>query len=543
MEGVPAGGGFLLRRSLAVALAALTLVPAASAASPVDGEVSFLSDAFLEGPARFGTASGALDLSAPLARGAPLVLAWESARGHVVSVNWTVAHDPGGGQHSYEDGFVKDAVRLEAATLVGLACEAGCQVLVLAEHGGAGRVGLAGDAQGAVRWLDEPRRYWAAWAQARDGAFLREFGGGTLLVGEAGTPLADARAEAEGRLGLFFENAALILRTQEGRHVRVDATLQRDPIASLPAGGRVEEVRSRFGYLQLEGARLTLAAAEDALLLAPRLHVDLPDGTLRAGRAEGRVTHDGQGVTLAGETLEVTGALALDLAVRRDPPLSGGLFARPVLEGDFEGEATRLRAGAVRADEPTTPDASTAGATLGLALVATLPWWLGRLVLSPLYSRIYRGSVLHNPNRARLHRQIGEDPGRTPAELARSLGLARIVVRHHLRMLEAHRLVACRPDGRRRRYFLSDAQAREDTTLQIFFRDGPRRRLTDALGASPTPLTQQQLAERTGFSPRLVSYHLGRLASVGIVERHGSRPSAYRLRTPTTPPESGEASG
>lgn len=510
-------------------LALLLLAPLVQAATPVAGEASFSSDALLEGPARVEASEGALDLSGPLARGGTLALSWGAARGHLVSTDWTVAFDPLGTDYNVEDRVDDKPLDLAAATLVGLDCAGTCQLLVLAERGG-GALALSGEARGAFRWLAEPRAYWSQWQRER--TFLREYGAGTLLAGGPGLPLAGARAEAHGRLGLFFQNATLVMQTEDGAHVRLDATTRRETVARLPGGARVDDVVGRFAFLELEDAQVAMGPDEETQLLAPRLRVALDGGALRADRAEGRVVSGGREVVLSGDPLDVEGVLALDAAAPRGRA-SVGLLDQPRLHATFQGDATRVRAGAVRVEDAAPAFASPeAGAAVGLALLATLPWWLPRLLVAPLYSRIRRGSVLENENRARLHRLIGDAPGLTPACLARRLGLARVVVRHHLRMLESHRLVACRMDGRKRRYVLPDAGPAADAALLALLRDGPRRKVAEALAASPVPLTQQQIAALTGYSPRLVSYHLARLADLGVLHREGARPSAYGLKTP-----------
>jgi predicted transcriptional regulator len=138
-----------------------------------------------------------------------------------------------------------------------------------------------------------------------------------------------------------------------------------------------------------------------------------------------------------------------------------------------------------------------------------------------------------------VYEAIRARPVRTVAELTRDTALNEIVVRHHVRMLEQHRLVARRPMGRFRAYVAVDGSAGPLPPEAL--RDETRRAIAQLLAESPLPLTQKSIAQRCGVSTRLVSYHLARLERDGLAAGNGTTPRLYRAAgalAPAGPPGS-----
>ncbi|HEX2022293.1 MAG TPA: helix-turn-helix domain-containing protein, partial [Candidatus Thermoplasmatota archaeon] len=146
----------------------------------------------------------------------------------------------------------------------------------------------------------------------------------------------------------------------------------------------------------------------------------------------------------------------------------------------------------------------------------------------PLYTRIDPARVLANPNRARIHEMARASPGIAASDIVRATGCARVVVDHHLRMLVAHGHLVARRGRKRIAYFPGDrapdtsSHARTDALT-----DATRRRVACAVLEEPG-LSQQEIADRLGLRPRLVSHHLRRLQEASLVEGQGSMPRRYR---------------
>lgn len=522
-------------RALVLILVALVLVPGARAdgREPVHGHVEEASLLRLEGHVRLSAHDAALDLRS--AAGGPMRLGWDEARGNLVRMEWTSVQNGVLPVHRKE-GSANDSFPLAAGAVRGVFCGPDCQILLVGTP--AGVVSLEGRARGALRWLDAGERawYWAHFSPQEgeaphEDSFLRTFGPGTIVAsgGDVGTFLGEARAGAAGRVGLFVKDARVDVELTDGSATSIDVRTIRTSAATVPGLARMESVRSRFLYLEMDNASLDLPRGAGAVFLAESPRLDVA-GRLDLHDATGRVTFRGATRAFSGAPVLLVGEASLrprvedaDPAPVESPDRPGGLRLAP---GDLEGSASAVRIGpdTFRADVASPISQATGVA----AVVAALGWWLQRHAILLLYSRISRARVLANPNRARMYQAICERPGLTAADLRRAMGLARIVVRHHLRFLEAHRYVTARRDGRRRRWFPAGVVPEGDAlAARLLLQDESRRKLIDALSASHAGLTQRELATRTGLSERLVSHHLARLAEGGLVTSRGLRPRRY----------------
>ena len=147
-----------------------------------------------------------------------------------------------------------------------------------------------------------------------------------------------------------------------------------------------------------------------------------------------------------------------------------------------------------------------------------------------LYTRVTREDALRSPPRRALHGFILANPGAHVAEIARALGLSRVALQHHLRVLEAHGLVVGRPRGRVLACFGAGRSPDEaEVAARVALKDPTRRRVLGAAAAArEAGATQGDLVRVTGISQRLVAYHLARLEAVGLVEGDRGRPQRFR---------------
>lgn len=148
------------------------------------------------------------------------------------------------------------------------------------------------------------------------------------------------------------------------------------------------------------------------------------------------------------------------------------------------------------------------------------------LVLSSLYTRIERRSVLDHPARLRLHDLVRDRPGTGLCKLAEEAGLTRNAALHHLLTLERHQFVVSRKSGRTLAYFPPEmAPGRDSVRRMLLLGHGTRRRV--ALELLGEPVSQRDVEERTGLSQRLISYHLSALVEAGWALAHPGKPVRY----------------
>src|SRR5581483_3067714 len=259
------------------------------------------------------------------------------------------------------------------------------------------------------------------------------------------------------------------------------------------------------------------APGSEARLLAPRSGLDA-QGTLASARASGVVRFEGRERRLDHEPVSIEGALQGAWGAADAP-----ILAQPRASATLSGQAERVVAGGEAQDATALGRAATPAALAGLALAAALALALLRGASGWVaYSRIRRDDALENPTRRLVFEHVKANPGVGARAMARALGLAQSVVRHHVVVLEGHAFVTSRRVGARRGYFAAGAP---EQTLP----PGATRARVEAILASGEACTQKEIAQKLGLSERLVSYHLACLVAEGSVTRAPGRPGRYAL--------------
>ncbi len=122
---------------------------------------------------------------------------------------------------------------------------------------------------------------------------------------------------------------------------------------------------------------------------------------------------------------------------------------------------------------------------------------------------------------------IKSRPGITFRELARELGIGIGDLQYHLYRLEKEKKVFSRKLGKRR-YIFPAGFERECQRLIIAISTETRRRILLLLMEGP--LTQSEIAKRLRLSQPTVSYHMGELVKLGIVDaRKEGKSMVYTL--------------
>ena len=140
------------------------------------------------------------------------------------------------------------------------------------------------------------------------------------------------------------------------------------------------------------------------------------------------------------------------------------------------------------------------------------------------------GTLAGTYQRGRLEGFLTAHPGCHLSGIIRALEMGNHQAVHHLRVLENEGRVWCRRDGRLLRYYTSavdraaelsnlprpvDANQLSDVALMVL------RSIAEQEKGRPSP-TQRELASRLGTSQQLVSHHLKRLESQGLIARRRS---------------------
>lgn len=155
-------------------------------------------------------------------------------------------------------------------------------------------------------------------------------------------------------------------------------------------------------------------------------------------------------------------------------------------------------------------------AVLAVALLARTREWLQWLALAPLlglYSRIRKPDALAHPLRARVHALVSATPGITLGELRAATRSRAGTLVHHLRVLEAHGLLASRRDGAFRRFLVPGvASFASHAALSVTPAERAVLRLLER-----GPLTQREIAEALGVTRQAANAHVKSLARAGRV--------------------------
>ena len=484
----------------AAVLVVLLALPLAAAAAPLAGEVAWGDDARLDGRLDARTADGILDLTPDAARG--LRVSWARAEGYrTESVELRGPAGPG-----YQEP-TNQSLSWSAGALEVLACDAGCRILAWVEGGDDGRVGVTGDASGPLARAEGSRTDGGRVAAPVLGGTVRYRLPETWL---APPPLEDAVPEAEGRVRLFVWGARVRVEDEAGAR-EVWTGERTEPAAPLVP---VTRTRAAEMVLRIEDASVAAPPGSEARLAARALDLAL-SGEARADAATGWVSLGGRRVELSDDPLALVGSgLRLHVAPRavhgQDATLGG------------EADRVTVAGGTLRGGLP--PASAVAPVAVGGGLLALFLAWRALAFLS---SRLTRDALLDNPNRARVYDAVRASPGTHVSAISRATGIGRVVVQHHLRALETHKLVTRRQGTKLLTYYASDGvPTSEDLAARETLRD-PARRAVAAAVARESGATARGLAAAVGMSRRRVDYHLARLEAAGLLRREGFLPARF----------------
>jgi len=522
-------------RALPLALLVALLLPLpVSARGPAHVEVdlatpippALLGDLDVEAP------GGIVNLSAASLAGEPVDLSWVAGDAEVTRASWLgVAEPVEGGAYAQLPPDSQDAP-LGPGRLLGIECGPSCRVVLAADEGTS--VLLHGRLEGSVGRLERDLQVCPEVCAAQafpsciracpeEGARGVVIPRGDFAFGGDAASLRDATLRASGRLTLLATDAVLVVEAQNGTR-RLDVLTRSDVPASPLPGAGPRAYQNGYAWIVLAGARLETPVGTRALLYAHEPRVSL-QGIVALDHAAGAVAVDGRSFDAHDARLLLEGSGEARLAPVATPSLLSG---PPQSRLRFTGAATSVEldgAPLLVEDAGAAQDVARDATLAALLLAALLA--AGRLLWAPLYTRLNAATVLRNPNRLRVYEVVCERRPATLRDLRAATGLARVVLQHHLRMLEVHGFVARRRQGSAYVYFAAEHAPPASDPAWALLADLTRRGVAVALARSPGPLTQVEIAAASGVSRRLASYHLRLLRHADLVREEPGLPHRY----------------
>ena len=374
---------------------------------------------------------------------------------------------------------------------------------------------------------------YALLAAPGDGAFDREFGGCADAQNCIGTA-SRYETTSQDVEGSFTGAVKMLVR---GPTVTV-STSGED--ASFSSGHTVSQVGTAtttddaWVLVRATGATITFAGGSPATL-----YLDAPVVTTTQAEMDGATGALDIGLRsyrAVGDTVAAAGDLRLRLAPVPPslPSDTSNTAYAAAFTADVAGDvqSINLRAVPLYEDKPT----ETAGAAMLLATLLGAAWYFGPALkfhgmsaLLPMYTRLSKPDILDNEVRNGIYDIIRQNPGISARAVHRMSDQSWGTVVYHLRQLERHNLVVSRTLGRTRNYYENHGKYRGMETQLACLQSDRARALARVVVRAPG-ITQELLAEQSGFPQPTTSYYVRKLKRAGLVEEH--RDGRYAKYTP-----------
>ena len=135
------------------------------------------------------------------------------------------------------------------------------------------------------------------------------------------------------------------------------------------------------------------------------------------------------------------------------------------------------------------------------------------------FSRIEDSALLEHPLRAQVFQVIQSNPGIHASELSRKVGAGWGTIVHHLDKLEKGRLVTARRVNNQKCFFEDGGKvSRQDMAIAGAVRGDSASLITSYVTAHPMT-SQKAMASELGISPALTSFHVKKLAALGVLDK------------------------
>ncbi len=139
------------------------------------------------------------------------------------------------------------------------------------------------------------------------------------------------------------------------------------------------------------------------------------------------------------------------------------------------------------------------------------------------FTRISNDDLLEHPMRAQIFGVIQQHPGIHASHLAREMDVGWGTITHHLDKLQKARIVTTRKVNNQKCFFeMGGNISRQDMEIASALKGDTASNIASFVQVNPMT-SQKNLAEALGISPALASFHVKKLANLGVLEkvRHG----------------------
>lgn len=484
----------------AVLLLGLVLLASPASAAAARGELAagaaaLSSDASL--------ASAGLDVLS-VGSAAP-ALSLELTGVSVQRLGWTSVRPAGPVSTSYQSGSIDERASFESARVT-LEAGEGVQRVSMRALGAAtalvpgATVRGVGGALLATTGLDEGDRCPTEYAD-----YCHDVFGVYEVAGDA------QKALVGGEIRMLLYGPTLVVESAGERATFASgAVTAQDAVAAAQTEDAWVLLVATGGSGSIEGALSLFSAAPT--LRASSIVFDNADGALRVGAMEYRAA--GDDVSAAGELLLTPGPVsrADDHGLDGQAVYASAFTTR--VQGDVE--SISLRGAPAFLDSPA--EKAGAAALLAAAIAGIAYAWqhIG-FGVAALYTRLNKPDILDNDVRNRIYDIIRDNPGISAREVHRRSEQSWGTVVYHLRQLERHHLVVSRALGRTRNYYENHGKYRGMEVQLACLQSERALTLARAIVGRPG-ITQEQLAEVSGFPQPTTSYYVRKLKQAGLVE-------------------------
>jgi predicted transcriptional regulator len=144
-------------------------------------------------------------------------------------------------------------------------------------------------------------------------------------------------------------------------------------------------------------------------------------------------------------------------------------------------------------------------------------WMTGFAV--PGFTRIEDSELLKHPLRGQIFQIIQGNPGIHASELSRRMNVGWGTIIHHLEKLEKGRLVTARKVNNQKCFFEDGGRvSRLDMAVASAIRAGSAADIASFVQSHPMT-SQKAMATELGISPALASFHVKKLAALGVLDK------------------------
>ena len=157
-----------------------------------------------------------------------------------------------------------------------------------------------------------------------------------------------------------------------------------------------------------------------------------------------------------------------------------------------------------------------------LGLTENGKYGLFKFLVVPLYTKIRREEVLDHFTRGRIYGMIESSPGVHYTLIKKKVGVGNGTLTYHLSTLEREGFIRSEWDGLYKRFYPAQmASVPGEAVLEL---SSVQNELLGHIRASPG-ISQKEISDLTGFSKRVISYHIGQMAQARVirVERDGKK--------------------